>query len=158
MIEVQIPKDVSGYEAPLIGPLTSRQAICVAAAAAVEYIYYNIMNALNLGLDMNSVICIGVLLAAPILYLAIGKPYGMRAEVYIYNYFVPSVIANKTRPYETKIVYDTLLETIEKIESESEDKKTKEKKAAEAKAKEKQKQKQIQKPKRARGKQDIMYA
>ena len=76
MIEVQIPKDVSGYEAPLIGPLTSRQAICVAAAAAVEYIYYNIMNALNLGLDMNSVICIGVLLAAPILYLAIGKPYG----------------------------------------------------------------------------------
>ena len=38
MIEVQIPKDVSGYEAPLIGPLTSRQAICVAAAAAVEYI------------------------------------------------------------------------------------------------------------------------
>ena len=154
MIEVQIPKDVSGYEAPLIGPLTSRQAICVAAAAAVEYIYYNIMNALNLGLDMNSVIC----LAAPILYLAIGKPYGMRAEVYIYNYFVPSVIANKTRPYETKIVYDTLLETIEKIESESEDKKTKEKKAAEAKAKEKQKQKQIQKHKRARGKQDIMYA
>ena len=148
MIEVQIPKDVSGYEAPLIGPLTSRQAICVAAAAAVEYIYYNIMNALNLGLDMNSVICIGVLLAAPILYLAIGKPYGMRAEVYIYNYFVPSVIANKTRPYETKIVYDTLLETIEKIESESEDKKTKEK----------QKQKQIQKHKRARGKQDIMYA
>ena len=156
MIEVQIPKDVSGYEAPLIGPLTSRQAICVAAAAAVEYIYYNIMNALNLGLDMNSVICIGVLLAAPILYLASGKPYGMRAEVY--NYFVPSFIANKTRPYETKIVYDTLLETIEKIESESEDKKTKEKKAAEAKAKEKQKQKQIQKHKRARGKQDIMYA
>lgn len=82
----------------------------------------------------------------------------MRAEVYIYNYFVPSVIANKTRPYETKIVYDTLLETIEKIESESEDKKTKEKKVAEAKAKEKQKQKQIQKHKRARGKQDIMYA
>ena len=43
MIETQVPKDVSVYEAPLIGPLTSRQAICVAAAAAVEYIYYTIV-------------------------------------------------------------------------------------------------------------------
>ena len=48
------------YEAPLIGPLTSRQAICVAAAAAVEYIYYTIVNTIGLNLDTNTLICIGI--------------------------------------------------------------------------------------------------
>ena len=86
MIEVQVPKDVSGYESPLIGPLTSRQAICVAAAIAVEYVYYTVINTLGLNLNTNTLICIGMVLAAPILYLAIGKPYGMRAETYIYYY------------------------------------------------------------------------
>lgn len=47
MIEVQVPKDVSTYESPLIGPLTARQAVCVAAAAAVEYIYYLVISTLE---------------------------------------------------------------------------------------------------------------
>ena len=72
MIETQVPKDVSVYEAPLIGPLTSRQAICIAAAAAVEYIYYTIVNTIGLNLDTNTLICIGMVLAAPILYMAVG--------------------------------------------------------------------------------------
>ena len=97
MIETQVPKDVSVYEAPLIGPLTSRQAICVAAAAAVEYIYYTIVNTIGLNLDTNTLICIGMVLAAPILYMAVGKPYGMRAETYVYNYLLPSMVAPKNR-------------------------------------------------------------
>ena len=43
MIEVQVPKDVSVYESPLVGPLTARQTVCVAVAAAIEYVYYNIV-------------------------------------------------------------------------------------------------------------------
>ena len=115
MIEVQVPKDVSVYESPLIGPLTSRQAICVAVAAAVEYVYYTIINSLNITLEMNSLICIGMLLAAPILYLAVGKPYGMRAETYIYYFLLPSLIAPKNRPYETVLTYDVMLDEIETI-------------------------------------------
>jgi len=36
MIEVQVPKDVSVYESTLVGPLTSRQTVCLIAAAAVR--------------------------------------------------------------------------------------------------------------------------
>ena len=108
MIETQVPKDVSVYEAPLIGPLTSRQAICVAAAAAVEYIYYTIVNTIGLNLDTNTLICIGMVLAAPILYMAVGKPYGMRAETYVYNYLLPSMVAPKNRVYKTTIIYDVM--------------------------------------------------
>lgn len=88
MIEVQVPKDVSTYESPLIGPLTARQAVCVAAAAAVEYIYYLVISTLKLNLTMNTIVCLGMVFAVPILYMAIGKPYGMRPETYIYYYFI----------------------------------------------------------------------
>lgn len=150
MIEAQVPKDVSVYEAPLIGPLTSRQAICVAAAAAVEYIYYTIVNTIGLNLDTNTLICIGMVLAAPILYMAVGKPYGMRAETYIYNYLLPSMVAPKNRVYETTIIYDVMYdELLKKYEEEQLKNGIKPKNTQNAKKK---------KTKRARSKQDIMYA
>lgn len=149
MIETQVPKDVSVYEAPLIGPLTSRQAICVAAAAAVEYIYYTIVNTIGLNLDTNTLICIGMVLAAPILYMAVGKPYGMRAETYIYNYLLPSMVAPKNRVYETTIIYDVMYdELLKKYEEEQLKNGIKPKNTQNVKKK---------KTKRARSKQDIMY-
>lgn len=150
MIETQVPKDVSVYEAPLIGPLTSRQAICVAAAAVVEYIYYTIVNTIGLNLDTNTLICIGMVLAAPILYMAVGKPYGMRAETYIYNYLLPSMVAPKNRVYETTIIYDVMYdELLKKYEEEQLKNGIKPKNTQNVKKK---------KTKRARSKQDIMYA
>ena len=150
MIETQVPKDVSVYEAPLIGPLTSRQAICVAASAAVEYIYYTIVNTIGLNLDTNTLICIGMVLAAPILYMAVGKPYGMRAETYIYNYLLPSMVAPKNRVYETTIIYDVMYdELLKKYEEEQLKNGIKPKNTQNVKKK---------KTKRARSKQDIMYA
>ena len=150
MIETQVPKDVSVYEAPLIGPLTSRQAICVAAAAAVEYIYYTIVNTIGLNLDTNTLICIGMVLAAPILYMAVGKPYGMRAETYIYNYLLPSMVAPKNRVYETTIIYDVMYdELLKKYEEEQLKNGIKPKNTQNVKKK---------KTKRVRSKQDIMYA
>ena len=150
MIETQVPKDVSVYEAPLIGPLTSRQAICVAAAAAVEYIYYTIVNTIGLNLDNNTLICIGMVLAAPILYMAVGKPYGMRAETYVYNYLLPSMVAPKNRVYKTTIIYDVMYdELLKKYEEEQLKNGIKPKNTQNVKKK---------KIKRARNKQDIMYA
>ena len=150
MIETQVPKDVSVYEAPLIGPLTSRQAICVAAAAAVEYIYYTTVNTIGLNLDNNTLICIGMVLAAPILYMAVGKPYGMRAETYVYNYLLPSMVAPKNRVYKTTIIYDVMYdELLKKYEEEQLKNGIKPKNTQNVKKK---------KIKRARNKQDIMYA
>lgn len=152
MIEVQVPKDVSVYESTLVGPLTSRQTVCLIAAAAVEFVYYNIIQTLNLGLDTNAMLCIGMMLAAPILYMAIGKPYGMRPEVYIYYYLLPSLLSNKDRPYETKLTYDSILEEIEKQEQLTKTNKNhgKEKKNEKTKPKQKTKNK-------AKSKQDILY-
>ena len=152
MIEVQVPKDVSVYESTLVGPLTSRQTVCLIAAAAVEFVYYNVIQTLNLGLDTNAMLCIGMMLAAPILYMAIGKPYGMRPEVYIYYYLLPSLLSNKDRPYETKLTYDSILEEIEKQEQLTETNKNhgKEKKNEKTKPKQKTKSK-------AKSKQDILY-
>ena len=56
MIEVQVPKDVSVYESPLVGPLTARQTVCVAVAAAIEYVYYNIVQTVAPNIDMNTLI------------------------------------------------------------------------------------------------------
>lgn len=126
MIEVQIPKDVSVYESPLIGPLTARQTVCVAGAAATEYIYYLIVSNFFPGLDLNSIVGIGVLFAIPFLYMAVGKPYGMRPEVYIYYYFLPSILGSKDRPYMTEITFDTILK-LEGEDVEPEKKKTKSK-------------------------------
>ena len=152
MIEVQVPKDVSVYESTLVGPLTSRQTVCLIAAAAVEFVYYNVVQTLNLGLDTNAMLCIGMMLAAPILYMAIGKPYGMRPEVYIYYYLLPSLLSNKDRPYETKLTYDSILEEIEKQEqlTETHQNHGKEKKNEKTKPKQKTKNK-------AKSKQDILY-
>ena len=152
MIEVQVPKDVSVYESTLVGPLTSRQTVCLIAAAAVEFVYYNVVQTLNLGLDTNAMLCIGMMLAAPILYMAIGQPYGMRPEVYIYYYLLPSLLSNKDRPYETKLTYDSILEEIEKQEQLTETHKNhgKEKKNEKTKPKQKTKNK-------AKSKQDILY-
>ena len=152
MIEVQVPKDVSVYESTLVGPLTSRQTVCLIAAAAVEFVYYNVVQTLNLGLDTNAMLCIGMMLAAPILYMAIGKPYGMRPEVYIYYYLLPSLLSNKDRPYETKLTYDSILEEIEKQKQLTETNKNhgKEKKNEKTKPKQKAKSK-------AKSKQDILY-
>lgn len=145
MIEVQVPRDVSNYEAQFIGPLTARQTICLAVAAVVEYVYYNVVKFLGIGLDMNALICIGIVIAVPILYLAMGKPYGMKPEMYIYNYLLPSLIAPKNRPYETKLSYDVMLEQIEAIKNE-----------ANNKGKRQPKKTQKKKPKPV-GKHDRMY-
>lgn len=150
MIEVQVPKDISGYESTLIGPLTARQTVCLAVAAAVEYVYYTVAKTLGASLDTDALICIGIAIAAPILYMAIGKPYGMKPEVYILNYLLPSLLAPKDRPYVTKPTYETMLEAIEQQENEQAEKSGKKNKQTQNKKK--------KKPNKKLSKQDIMYA
>lgn len=153
MIEVQIPKDVSVYESPLVGPLTARQTICVAVAAAVEYAYYMVIKTLGINLSMDTAICIGLFFAVPILYMAVGKPYGMRPEVYIYYYLIPSLLSNKDRPYVTKLTYDVMLEEIEARKEAEIQKKSNGKQPSKNKTNTEKKKKR-----KVTSKQDIMYA
>lgn len=125
MIEVQVPKNIDDYEATLIGPLTGRQAVCFAVAAGVEFLYFNIISSLEVNISMDSKIAIGVILAIPILMLAIWKPFGIRAETYIFYYILPSLIGKKERLYETKNTYDILLDLIDEAEEPAEKKESK---------------------------------
>lgn len=156
MIEVQVPKDVSVYESPLVGPLTARQTVCVAVAAAIEYVYYNIVQTVAPNIDMNILICVGMLFAVPVLYLAVGKPYGMKPETYIYYYLLPSLVGNKNRPYETKLTYDTMLELIDEQEELAAEQSGKIK--GNKKNDKKNKNAKKKSPRRPRSKQDTMYA
>ena len=156
MIEVQVPKDVSVYESPLVGPLTARQTVCVAVAAAIEYVYYNIVQTVAPNIDMNTLICVGMLFAVPVLYLAVGKPYGMKPETYIYYYLLPSLVGNKNRPYETKLTYDAMLELIDEQEELAAEQSGKIK--GNKKNDKKNKNAKKKSPRRPRSKQDTMYA
>lgn len=151
MIEVQVPKDISGYESPLIGPLTTRHTVCLSIAAAVEYVYYYMISSLGLDIKMESMVGIGVLLAIPILYIALAQPYGMKAEVYLYYFMLPSLIGTKDRVYETHLSYDIMLEAIEELEAVEREKK------GEKPEKNKTQKKKNKNTKRV-SKQDIRYA
>lgn len=152
MIEVQVPKDITGYEPPFVGPLTVRQTVCVVAAVAVEYVYYFVLKVLGIPFTLtdggSAPLLVGIALALPILYLAVGKPYGMRPEIYIYNYLLPSLLAPKDRPYATEITYDSILACIDAQEEIQRQKKKEPLK----------KKKKAQKSMRAQRRQDTIYA
>lgn len=161
MIEVQVPKDISGYETPFLGPFTARQLVCVVITGIVEYIYYLIIKYLGISImatdDGSMVICIGIIIAVPILYFAAAKPYGMNPEIYIYHYLIPSLIAPKDRPYATKLTYDSILEEIDKKEEEESMKSGKQKEINSMKKK-KQKDRNKTNQTKVKGKQYTMYA
>lgn len=142
MIEVQVPKNIDDYEAALIGPLTGRQAVCFGAAAAIEFVYFSAVNSLNFGISLDSQIALGVILALPLLMLAIWKPFGMRAEVYVLYFVLPSLIGNKDRIYETEITYDIMLAQMEEQETTE---------------KPVQKNKKVKKTVHSKGKMDTIY-
>lgn len=161
MIEVQVPKDISQYDPPFVGPLTARQTVCVVAAAAVEYVYYIVLKTLGIPITLtdggNLPILIGIVLALPILYLAIGKPYGMRPEIYLYYYLLPWLLAPKDRPYATKLTYETLREIADAQAEEEAGQKQPGKKQT-IKRKEKKKPPANKKAVKAQRRRDTIYA
>ena len=105
MIEVAIPKDITKYKATLVGPLTTRQTICVSITAVVEILYYYIAKAVFPNLTINTMIGFGVFLAIPIMAFALIEPFGMPLEKYLKNVFMLSVIAPTKRPYKTEGIF-----------------------------------------------------
>ena len=105
MIEMAIPKNIMEYEATLVGPLTTRQAICLGASAALLYAGYNVVHGLMPDIPWDSLVPAGVFLVAPIVAF-LYKPYGMPMEVYLKTAFKHSILAPKKRQYVTKNIYE----------------------------------------------------
>lgn len=100
MIETRVPKDIRQYESKIIGPLTTRQLICVSLSAAASVGLFTVFKAI--GLPTEYTIYIVVVCVLPIMAFAV-KIDGMRMEVYIrdvvMNYFMSPKIRYGSKNY-----------------------------------------------------------
>lgn len=106
MIEVEILKDVKGYEPKLFGPFTVRQSVCLALAAVVVA---PVAWQLSKIFVSQAVIVIGGVLAAPFIVCGFKKIYGMPAEVFAMQYIKMQIMCPATRKYKTQNYYENYI-------------------------------------------------
>lgn len=121
-IEIEIPKDITKYEAKLIGPLTTRQTVCVIPGVGLGVLGYNVFQ--SFATDEASLF-VGILFAAPFLLCGWYKPYGIPLEKFIKTVFVSLVRAPKHRKYITHNVYDEITKIDDTIKKEKKTKNNK---------------------------------
>ena len=124
-IERAIPKDISKYEAKLIGPLTTRNVVFGIPGFALGVGCYFLLRPF-VSNDVNFFIDIAV--ALPFLLCGWYKPYGIPFEKYISIVFVSQVLAPKHRKYRTENTYSCLKKAEEKKDSGKKKNRKKEKK------------------------------
>ena len=104
MIEIEIPKDITKYEAKLVGAFTGRQVACLIIAAAVGVPLFLIMLHYNVN---RSVAIFGVMIVMlPAVVMGWVKPYGMNFEHFVKTAFISNVLSPKRRKYVTKNSYE----------------------------------------------------
>ena len=110
-IEIHINKDVGSFEPKLIGPLTSRQTVCVAIGAPFAWLLYKVASPI-LTPDVAT-----YLLAIPAIFVfAFGwlKPYGMRLEKFIQSVFINMFLAPVNRKYKTVNIHEKAFAILER--------------------------------------------
>lgn len=113
MIEIEMPKDITKYEAKLAGVVTPRQAICVVIAVVVGFG----VRALFKILGLPQLETFGMMAAAAVpLVFAVYKPYGMKLEEFLESAFVNNVLAPTKRKYISENKYSEDLAMILKEE------------------------------------------
>lgn len=106
MIRMPVPKEIRKYETKLIGPLTSRQFICLMIASlltgSICYLLHTKYE-LNMNLIMTVLIPIGGICGA-----FASKPYGMKFENYIFNYIIDNFLAPAKRKFSSENYYSKI--------------------------------------------------
>jgi len=105
MIEIEVPKDITKYEAKLIASFTTRQVGCLAIAAVIAVPTFL---ALRDAVPRDVATLIILLLVLPFVLLGWVKPYGMNFEQFVRTAFISNVLSPKKRKYVTMNVYDYL--------------------------------------------------
>ena len=103
MIEIEIPKDISKYEAKLVSSFTTRQVGCLIAAGALTIPTFLALKDV-LPRDLASLLIL--IIAVPFILVGWVKPYGMNFEQFVKTAFVSNVLSPKKRKYVTMNVYD----------------------------------------------------
>ena len=101
MIEIEIPKDVRQYESKLIGPFTTRQAICFGIGALLAYGFYKLAP----GLPSDIRLFASGFIATPALLFGWLKIYGMKLEDFLRITVISNIISPKHRLYKTQNIY-----------------------------------------------------
>lgn len=109
-IEKKIPRDISRYEAKLIGPFTTRQ-ICFGVPGILLGIGAFLLLKQYLTSDVNFFVSASV--ALPFLCCAAVKPYGIPFEKYVSIVFVSQFLAPKHRKYKTELQESETTNTVQ---------------------------------------------
>ena len=104
MIEVEMPKDITKYEAKLAGIATIRQAEFFGLGAVLGIALRSAV--INIGYPdaANFALIVGVAIPGS---FAVFKPYGMYLEDFIMQAFINNVMAPAKRKYEIENKYAT---------------------------------------------------
>lgn len=123
MVTRHTQKDVGHFESKLIGPFTTRQTIFIGIAAAIDILVYNIIKVV--GVDTANCIVICALIDIPFILCAYVKPYGMKMEEFIEQYYIYKICAPAIRYVETHTWLDDYKEELSPKEQKEKEKKKK---------------------------------
>ncbi len=103
MIEIEVPKDITKYEAKLVASFTTRQVGCLAIAGVLAVPTFL---AIRDVVPRDAATLIVLILVLPFILLGWVKPYGMNFEQFVRTAFISNVLSPKKRKYVTMNVYD----------------------------------------------------
>lgn len=120
MVTRHTQKDVGHFESKLIGPFTTRQTIFVGIAIVVDVLVYNIIK--GLGLDVANTIAVCGIIDVPFIACAYIKPYGMKMEEFLEQFYIYKICAPSIRYTETHTWLDDQKEELTPKEQKAREK------------------------------------
>lgn len=105
MIEREILKDIKEYKPKFIGPLTFRQFVCLAIAAAIGFAVFTV---LYFPLNLRIEICIfgAGIFTVPALLCGWVEPYDVPFEKFALKFLKTNILTPKTRPYKIQNAFE----------------------------------------------------
>lgn len=115
MIEIEIFNDIKDQPAKLVGPFTTRQAVCALGAGLLGFVAYKGTNAL-FG-SGNSYTFLAIMICAlPFILLGWIKPYGLPFEKFASNMLYTYLLPPRKRLYKSQTTYEDFENLIEEEE------------------------------------------
>ena len=115
MIESKVPKDVRAYKTKIIGPFTTRQILCIVAAAVLDIFIYFIVSTLEIKLNATMIIYGVIFINLPVLAFIV-EPQGMPMEKYIQKVLLVNFMKPSKRRVENLLYEDQKKDALTKKE------------------------------------------
>lgn len=127
MIEKNVPRDMSKYEAKLIGPFTTRHVVCLVPGAIVAVLAFFALK----GVLGDAALLVSTVLALPFGLCGMYKPYGIPFERYAKTVFYSVVLSPTKKKYKSENTYSAWFDVKEPEDANKGKQKAKNKKKGE---------------------------